>query len=171
MKRLIPFLLLLISPSILVAQSKKVRIYAYQQQVIPGLRQITIDESGQTREIPNKIQPRTFLYLEAPRDLKIDPKHVWIDGKLFGVRVSTPQLPVVIPNTAIPSNPPDTLVRKTSNLVMQLEQVTDVAAFTPSGTAQRKMKSNRIVLHTIENGKNCYYYQNSIKILDPVALQ
>ncbi len=171
MKGLIPILFILFSPSILVAQSKKVKIYAYQQEVLPGVRKITIDESGQTKEIPNKIQPRTFIYLEAPRDKKIDPKHIWIDGKLFGVSVSTPQLPVVLFNTAVPGQAPDTLARRTNNLLLQLEPVTDVAAFTPSSAAKKKMKSNKIVLHTIENGKNCYYYQNSIKILDPVALQ
>jgi hypothetical protein len=171
MKGILLILLLFFAPLLILAQSKKVKVYAYQQEVLPGTRQITIDESGRTHEIPNRIPSRTFIYVEAPRSLKMEAKHMWINGKLYGVRTSTPQLPVVIPNTSIPSNPPDTLVRKTDNLVLQLEPVSDVAAFIPSSTARKKMKTNKIVLHTIENGRNCYYYQNNIKILDPVALQ
>jgi len=171
MKGIIPIFLILFFPAFLVAQSKKVKIYAYQQEVLPGITKTSIDESGQMKEIPNKTRPRTFIYLEAPRDKKIDPKHIWIDGKLFGVSVSTPQLPVVMFNAALPGKAPDTLAHKTNNLVIQLEPVTDVAVFTPSSAAKKKMKSNKIVLHTIENGKNCYYYLDSIKILDPVVLQ
>ena len=171
MRGLLAFAFLLIVPAGMMAQSKKVKIYAYQQEVLPGVRKTSIEESGQTKEIPNKTRPKTFIYLEAPRDKKIDPKHIWINGKLFGVNVSTPQLPVVLINTAIPKKAPDTLARKTNNLVIQLEPVMDVPAFTPSSAAKKKMKSNKIVLHTIENGKNCYYYLKSIKILDPVALQ
>lgn len=171
MKGIISIFLLLVFPLMMVAQSKKVKLYAFQQEVLPGVRKTSIDESGQTKEIPNKIRPRIFIYLEAPRDKKIDPKHIWINGKLFGVNVSTPQLPVVLFNTTIPGKAPDTLARQTNNRVIQVEPVTDVAAFTPSSAAKKKMKSNKIVLHTIENGKNCYYYLDSIKILDPVALQ
>ena len=169
MKSLLPILLIVLHPSLLPAQ--KVKIHAYEQQVLSGVRKVTIDESGHGREIPNKIPARTFIYLEAPRDKKIEPKHVWINGKLYGVRVSTPTLPVIMQNFTVPSKAADTLVPKTSKQVLQLEPITDVDQFMPSKAAQRKMKSNKLVVHTIENGKNCYYYQNSIKMLDPVALQ
>ena len=171
MKGLLIILSILMFPTILSAQSKKVKIYAYQQQVLPGVRAITIDESGETKEVPKKMAVSNLIYIEAPAGKKIEPKHIWIDGKLYGLKTSIPQLPVIMHNAALPSKKPDTLVRLTEKAVMQLQPVTDSSAFNPSGAAKKKMKSHQVVLHTIENGKNCYYYLEHIKILDPVALQ
>ena len=170
MKNILAIFFLIFS-GISFAQSKKVKIYAYQQQVLPGVRAVTIDESGETREVPKKIPARNFIYIEAPADKKIEPKHIWIDGKLFGLRTSVPQLPVLMSNPTIPSKKADTLVRLTKNAVMQLEPVADSDPFNPSPAAKKKMKTHQVVLHTLENGRNCYYYLEQIKILDPVALQ
>jgi len=153
------------------AQSKKLKVYAYQQQVLPGVKASTIDESGLTKEIPNKIPPRNFIYIEAPKGKDIQPKHIWINGKLFGLRTSVPQLPVVMYNSMIPSKKADTLVGFTDKAVMQLEPVADSVQFKPSTAAKKKLTTHQVVLHTLENGKNCYYYLEQIKILDPVALQ
>ncbi len=170
MRNVLAILFLMISV-ISCAQSKKVKVYAYQQQVLPGVRATTIDESGVTKEIPNEIPPRTFIYIEAPKGKDVQPKHIWINGKLFGLRTSIPQLPVVMYNAAIPSKKADTLVGLTDKGVMQLEPVTDSVQFKPSRAANKKLTTHQVVLHTLENGKNCYYYLEQIKILDPVALQ
>jgi len=78
---------------------------------------------------------------------------------------------VIMHNPNLPSKKADTLVRLTENMVMQLQPVTDSSAFNPSAAAKKKMKTHQVVLHTLENGRNCYYYLEQIKILDPVALQ
>ena len=153
------------------AQSKKVRVYAYQQSVLPGTRQITIDESGAAKEAAPKVSNNTLLYVEIPQNKNVDPKHVWINGKLFNVKTSTSTSPVIIPNTLHPGKPADTLVHSTTNVVLQLTPSPSAETFNPSSTAKRKMKSNELVLHTIEDGKDCYYYVEHIKKLDPVALQ
>jgi hypothetical protein len=170
MKNLLAIFFLIFS-AISCAQSKKVKIYAYQQQVLPGVRAITVDESGVTNEVSKKMVANNFIYIEAPVDKKIEPKHIWIDGKLYGLKTSIPQLPVVMHNATLPSKKGDTLVRLTEKAVMQLQPVADSSVFSPSASAKKKMKSHQVVLHTIENGKNCYYYLERIKILDPVALQ
>jgi hypothetical protein len=148
-----------------------VKLYAYQQQTLPGMRQVTIDESGITKEPPPKITASNFIYLETSSTRKIDPKHVWINGKLFDVKTADPSLPVVIYNNSIPGKKADTLVRATGKKVIQLIPSPANETFNPTAKAKRKIKSNQLVLHTIENGKNCYYYVEHIKILDPVALQ
>ena len=153
------------------AQSKRIMLHAYQQAVLPGVQRTTIDESGATKVAPLKTNTNTFLYLEFPSSKKIDPKHVWINGKLYDLNASVPSLPVVIYNNAIPDKKPDTLLRASSSKVLQLTLAPSNGTFKPSSTAKRKMKSNEVVLHTIENGKNCYYYLEHIKELDPVALQ
>ncbi len=164
------FALVIALPSFLLAQ-KKVKVYAYQQQVVPGVRNITIDESGTTKEIPNKMSPNTFIYLEAPGSKSIEAKHVWLNGHLFDVKTEKANVPVVMYNNSIPSKKPDTLVHATSNRVWQLSPITTSESFNPSAKAKRKMKTQQLVLHTIENGRNCYYYVDHIKILDPVVLQ
>ena len=172
MKSILAIFFLIIS-AISCAQSKKLKVYAYQQQVLPGVRAITIDESGTTKEVPNKLPPNTFIYLEAPVGYKekIEPKHIWINGKLYEVKTTVANLPVIMHNSMIPNKKPDTLVRATENQVLHLQPVPADGQFNPSATAKKKMKTHQLVLHTIENGKNCYYYLESIKNLDPVALQ
>jgi hypothetical protein len=171
MKGLIIFLSVVMMPAVLSAQSKKVKVYAFQQGVIPGRRNTTIDESGKTSETPPKVTNNTLLYLEIPHNKKVDPKHVWINGKLFDLKTSIATSPVIIGNTTYPGKKADTLVRSTTNTVLQLTPSSASGTFNASSAAKRKMKSNDIVLHTVENGKNCYYYVQHIKKLDPVVLQ
>ena len=171
MKKVIILLCIAGLPATLLAQSKKVKVYAYQQDVLPGVRKTTIDESGNTKEVPAKMNVNTFLYLQIPSGKNVDPKHVWLDGKLYDVKTSTPTLPVVMYNSSIPGKKPDTLVHATSNKVLQLSLAPASDTFKPSSTAKKKMKSNELVVHTIEMGKNCYYYVDHVKKLDPVALQ
>jgi len=164
-------LIALVMPATLFAQSKKVRIHAYQQPVMSGTRNITIEEKGVMKEVPKKVNPNIFIYLEAPPSMDIQPQHVWINGKMYAVRATDAQSPVVMNNNTVPGKKADTLVRLTGNRVVQLTPDATTAEFVPSKTAQKKMKKNELVLHTVEYGKNCYYYLSHIKVLDPVALQ
>src|SRR5689334_17543205 len=120
MKGLIIFLSAVIMPAILFAQSKKVKLYAFQQAVLPGTRPITIDESGKTSEATPKVSSNTFLYLEIPHNKKVDPKHVWINGKMYDLKISSTSSPVVMQRTVNPGKKADTLVHYTSNTVLQL---------------------------------------------------
>ena len=171
MKRII-VLSFLIVPLLLVAQSKSVRLFAYQQEVLPGVKSVTIDETGNTREAPNKrVAPNYFIYVEVPAGKEMQPQHVWIKGKLYDVKTESRESPIVMHSTLFPSKVPDTLVHRTSNNIFQLNPMPSSSVFTPSKTAKNKMKNYQLVLHTIEKGKNCYYYLDGIQILEPVALQ
>lgn len=171
MRVLLPFLMVLVSFLAFSQANKKVRIHAYEQQVLPGVRRVTVDESGNQREVPQKKIVHYFIYLEAPASKKIDPKHIWIRGKLYSIKVEKPKLPVVINNLSFPNKAADTLIRQTPDPVIQLVPSTPADAFAATNSVKRKMKKNAIVLHTIENGKDCYYYLEGIKTLDPMALQ
>ena len=171
MKRLLPIMLLLLAPVFLLAQIKKVKLYAYQQAVLPGAVKTTIDESGNSKAPPPKTSSSNFIYLEAPSMKKIEPLHIWIKGELYDLRTEKPKLPVLMQYVALPLKKTDTLVKATSNPVMQLLPVPAKNGFTPSAAVKKKIRSNEIVVHTIEKGKNCYYYLDRIKILEPVALQ
>jgi hypothetical protein len=171
MKEILFGLIVLITPVTLLAQSKKVRLHAYQQPVMSGTRNITVEEKGVMKEVPKKVNPNIFIYLEAPPSMDIQPEHLWINGKLYSVRATDAQPPVVMYNNTVPGKKADTLVRLTGNRVVQLMPDATTAEFIPSKTAQKKMKKNELVLHTVEYGKNCYYYVQHIKLLEPVALQ
>ena len=172
MNKLLISICISVLTAVLLAQSKKVKIYAYQQQVIPGLRQTTIDETGTVKETPPKMSANSFIYLQIPPGKNVDAKHVWVNGKLYDVKTaSVPSLPVVMYNTTIAGKKPDTLVHATSNKVIQISLVPASETFNPSSKVKKKIKSNELVLHTIESGKNCYYYVDHVKRLDPVALQ
>ena len=170
MKKLVAFTILLV-PFALMAQSKKVKLYAYQQDVRPGMRNITIDESGSTKEVPNKKMANYFIYVEVPAGKEMRPQHMWINGSLYDVKAEEAKSPVIMTSPNYPSRKADTLVRGTTNQLLQLTLVPTTSTFKASNTAKKKMKSNQFVLHTIEKGKNCYYYLDRIKILEPVALQ
>ena len=62
-------------------------------------------------------------------------------------------------------------MRQRLDPVIQLIPAAATDSFAATYSVKKKMKKNAIVLHTIENGKDCYYYLEGIKSLDPVALQ
>ena len=78
--------------------NKKVKIYAYEQQVLSGVRKVTLDESGNQKEVPPKNIVHYYIYLEAPASKKIEAKHLWIRGKLYSINIEKPKLPVVVSN-------------------------------------------------------------------------
>ena len=170
MKKIIAFPVLLL-PLVMMAQSKKVKLYAYQQDVRPGIRNITIDESGATKEVPAKKMANYFVYVEVPAGKEMQPQHLWIKGSQYDVKIEDAKSPVIMTSPNYPSKKTDTLVRGTTNKLLQLTLVPPTSTFKASNSAAKKMKSNQLVLHTIEKGKNCYYYLDRIKILEPVALQ
>ena len=171
MRVLLPFLIVLASLAAFSQASKKVKIYAYEQQVLSGVRKVTIDESGNQKEVPAKNIVHYFIYLEAPASKNIEAKHLWIRGKLYSINVEKPKLPVVVNSLVFPVKSADTLVRQRLNPVIQLVPTIANDTFAATYSVKKKMKKNAIVLHTIENGKDCYYYLEGIKRLDPVAMQ
>ena len=153
MKKVLIFICIASIAAVSCGQSKKIQLHAYQQPVLSGVQRTTIDESQTIKTAPVEANTNTFLYLEFPSGKNIDPKHVWINGKLYDLKNSEPSLPVVIYNNNIAGKAPDTLIRTTSNKVLQLTPAPSTETFNPSSTAKRKMKSNEVVLHTIEDGK------------------
>ena len=120
---------------------------------------------------PPKKMANNFVYVEVPAGKEMQPQHLWINGSLYDVKVETTVSPVIMNHSMYPSQKADTLVRGTANKVLQLIPVPTTSTFNASKSAAKKMKSHQLVLHTIENGKNCYYYLDRIKNLEPVALQ
>ncbi|HKP31814.1 MAG TPA: hypothetical protein VJT83_03780 [Chitinophagaceae bacterium] len=171
MRVLLPFVLLFASFAVLGQANKKVKIYAYEQQVLPGVRKITLDESGKEKEVPPKNILHYFIFMEAPASKKVEAKHLWIRGKLYSINIEKPALPVVVNNLTYPTKKADTLVRQRLDPVVQLVPATATDNFAATYSVKKKMKKNAIVLHTVENGKDCYYYLEGIKRLDPVAMQ
>jgi hypothetical protein len=171
MRVLLPFIALLAFNVAFGQANKKVKIYAYEQQVLSGVRKISIDENGNQKEVPPKNISHYFIFLEAPASKKIEAKHLWIRGKLYSINIEKPKLPVVMNNLMYPSKKADTLVRQRLDPVIQLVPAAATDNFAATYSVKKKMKKNAIVLHTIENGKDCYYYLEGIKRLDPVAMQ
>src|SRR6476469_8191330 len=106
MKRIIAISFLIL-PTILLAQSKKVKLYAYQQDVRPGMRNISIDESGTTKEVPPKKMANNFIYVEVPAGKEMQPQHLWINGTLYDVKVENTTSPVIMSHPTYPSRKPD----------------------------------------------------------------
>ena len=158
-------------PVLLIAQSKKVKLYAYQQDVRTGMRNITIDETGKTKEAPAKKMANNFIYVEVPTGKEMQPQHLWINGVLYDAKVENATSPIIMNHPTFPSRKSDTLVGSTTNKLLQLIPVPTTSTFKVSKSVAKKMQSHQLVLHTIESGKNCYYYLDRIKILEPVALQ
>ncbi len=172
MKSILQIIALMVLPSLLFAQkSKKVKLYGYQQPVLQGTQRKTVDESGQTKELPAKTSANYLLYLDVPANIKVDPKHIWIKGKLYGVKTELVNSPVVIKNTVITGKKTDTLVKSSSGSVLLMTLLPLDTQPSTSNSVRKKIKANEIALHTIENGRNCYYYLPALKVLDPVALQ
>jgi len=171
MKPFLAFVLIIASVASFAQANKKVKLYAYEQRVLPGVRKVTIDENGVQREAKPKTFSHYYIYLEAPSSKKVEVKHIWIRGKQQNVTVEKPTLPAVVYNISMPGRKADTLVRQRLNPVLQIVPSPASDSFQVSYAVRQKMKKNEIVVHTIENGKDCFYYLESIKMLDPLALQ
>lgn len=171
MKKLIPVIL----ASLVVcscASQKNTRLYAYRQAMLGGpAPQVITDEKGNQRQVPAPERVTIFIYLESPAS-NVQAKEIWIKKKVYSVKETiVVATPVVMANTSLPLNKPDTLVRATRNKVLQLVIGPEMKAPGVSASTQKKIKGNEIVVRCMVNGKEQYFSAASIKNLAPVALQ
>ena len=170
MKQLILFISIAIVPGISFAQSK-VKVFAYKQAALPATRKTTIEEGGQPKTLPPKPSFSHLIYLTVPTKKDVQPKHAWLNGKWYSLTATTKSSPVVLSHPSLPAIRTDTLVKSTAGTVLQLALHESADTFDPPGKVKSKMKSNELVVHTIEKGKDCYYYIKALKSLEPEVLQ
>jgi len=154
------------------ASQKNTKVYAYRQAMIGGAApRVVTDEKGNQRELPAPERVNLFFYLESPAS-DVQVKEIWLKQKPYAVKeVIVVTTPVVMTNTTIPLNRPDTLVGSTKNKVLQLVIGPEVPPPTVSPAAQKKITGNEVVVRCMLNGREQYYSVSSIKNLPPVALQ
>lgn len=170
MKKIIPVILASLI-AIGCAAQKNTKLYAYRQAVLGGpAPQVFTDEKGNQREVPRPERVNFFIYLESPAS-DVQVKEIWLKQKAYAVKETlVVATPVVMENTALPLNKPDTLVRATRNKVWQLVPG-DQAKPAVSAATQKKIRGNAVVVRCVVNGKEQYFTAASIKELAPLALQ
>ena len=175
MKKAIAIVCLILSGATLSAQDKCpiVKGYAYQRTTLPGtIPKGVVDEQGREVKRPAKHMVTQYFYLETRPGESFDLQRIWVKGKPYEVKMKTvEQTPVLIAKTSVGSKyRSDTLVKQTRNNVMKLnvQQPIDMKA---GSKLARKIKRSDIVVEYSWNGKVLYFEIDTIKILEPLALQ
>ena len=144
------------------------RAYAFEREILPGMVQSVTDKNGNIIETPVSPKADYFIYLETGPVRSIDVKNIWINEVNYdaGLRIVN-KTPVILGIHPGPGNA-DTLVKKTSNKVweVQVKQKSDKKM--PIALEQSKSK---IVIACLNNGKVFYYTLDQIKKLRPLSAQ
>src|SRR5215211_2849795 len=167
------YIILILFFTVSIAQAQNnVRLYAYTQDVTPGIAAKERDQDG---KIIKKTTDKTyhyFMYLASSSKSKIYPVALWIKGEQVGVKseaVNT--IPVVLTTDNGTLQPNEViLVPKTKAKVFQLTG-------TSGGTSKEFPKAktlsntNELVLVYKLNGKFYYASQKKFAELSPSTLQ
>jgi hypothetical protein len=150
-----------------------VKGYAYQRTVLPGMiPKGVIDEQG--REVKQTPQQKVsrYFFLETKPNETIGLKRIWVNGKPHSVEATNvKQTPVTLAKTSVGSKQRvDTLVQQTSNTVLRLN-VKETAETQAVSKPPRQIKRSEVVVEYQWNGKTRYFKIDTIKILEPLALQ
>lgn len=149
-------------------------VYAYKQASTPGVRPVSVDDSGNPVTPERKQTFNYWFYIEySPQD-SISVKDIWISGKRFHVKAEPVTVTPVIKLNYAGNINPDTirLVPSTGNKVILIY---------PSGENinpdqySKKMRAeqarNELVIGFQRNGKNYFTSKKSIRVLDPEIRQ
>lgn len=171
MKANLLFILLLITGSAVFCQPA-IKIYAFEQDVLPGTIPVGKDENGNpVRKAADKKNYRVFLSFK--NSYSIEPVQVFIRGKSFAIKeVEMKTTPVNYVNNNIPQNPQTIeLVPATKNKVIQVQVIQKVADNKKSNTIKKMVEKNDVVIIYLWKKKKYYLALQKLKKLEPVANQ
>ena len=165
-------LLFTVIPALAQKQCSRVKGYAYQRSVLPGMiPQRSIEEDGSVKAAQPPA-PNFYFYVEFPSNKQLTAVRAWIRGKAYNITVSpVGEVPVVIPKTPLGNQPRmDTLVGKTNNNLLRIQPTSPIEVRS-SGRLQKRISTNELVIEYEMNDKDYVLLISTIKKLEPLALQ
>ena len=172
LKVLSTFLASILLLSCAAQRADGIKIFAYRQVMLGGpAPPVTIDEKGNMKEIPMKERAEYFIYVVMSPSANVKVVDLWVRKDFYAAATGEVATPVVMVTPAMLNASPDTLVKKTSDKVLQVLRVPPKDTVKPSRSLQKKINANELVVHYVVNGKHYYHTVPAIKNLPPVALQ
>jgi hypothetical protein len=173
MKHVLLFTVLLLAAFPYILAQTKPGGYAYSQEVIPGIRAArTIDEKGNITETAPKSSPHYLLYITASSASPVSVTKAWINGKLFNASAEKISAPVILKNPSLPGDKGDTLIGVSKKNLWQVQlKGEDAAKAATTGSLQKAISRNAVVIAYQRNGKSGLICLKSIKKLPAVSLQ
>jgi hypothetical protein len=142
-----------------------VKVYAFEQDVIPGNIPVVTDENGNAVK-KDWIRKEYRIFLSFRNSYKIAPAKIFIKGKAFDIgSANTVSSPVQFTN--IPDQKKITLVAKTSNKIVELEKGNEAAKKTYTATLKKLIDKNDVVIVYTWKGKNYYASVKELRKLEP----
>jgi hypothetical protein len=169
MKTKLLFILLLITGSSVFCQPA-IKVYAYEQDVLPGTIPVGTDENGNSiRKAADKKNYRVFLSFKS--GFLISPVEIYIRGKSFSIKgVETKKTPVGYINNNIPPKPETIeLVPATKNKVVQLQVGDEPQESKRSSHLKKLTEKNEVVIEYLLKKKRYFLTVQKLRKLEPVA--
>jgi len=162
-------ILLIISSLGLFSQTKTslIKGHAYLRESTPGIIPKTIDEDGkELAETVHSIKSYQ-LFLEYKKGTTIKPSMIWINGIAYRVKMEKIKTTPVLfkTSTGADNYETDTLVKKTSNQVMQLWIDGEI------NLPPKVFDKGKISVEYYYKGKSYLYTFKEIKKIAPQILQ
>ncbi|MFI5133003.1 MAG: hypothetical protein ACHQEB_01640 [Chitinophagales bacterium] len=175
MKRILLLLLVFFSGGSIISAQKTpiINLYAFSQQVLPGMRQSSIaqENGGEIKQAPvEKIN--YFFYAEQTRSSKVIINAIWVKGKKYAAKTDsiskTPVEITIIDSTSKPEK--ITLVPASVNKILLIIPAgSPETAAQPSGSLKKLVKKSELVVVYQWKGEIYYSTVQKIKKLGPFA--
>jgi len=146
-----------------------VKLFAFEQDNVPGTKPVVKDENGNTvRKVA--AMKNYFIYLSFNKSYNISPTQVFVKGKPLIIRtVSSQSTPIEHVNSNIPNKPAKTvLVPATTNKVLQLHVNELEELSTKTNDIKKLTDKNDVVVVYSWKSKKYYAAMSKIKKLEPV---
>jgi hypothetical protein len=146
------------------------KVHVFVRESLPGIQPRVIDEDGSQKTKPAKNSKSYLIYMEYKKGALVKPSLLWLDGVPYKVKSKIVTSPVVWQrsNEAGDGYTTDTLIRKTSHALMELELNGQMI---PAPRNRQKKPADAFVLEYNYNSRIYFYPVKDFKKLSPVILQ
>ena len=149
-----------------------IKVYAFEQDVLPGTVPVGTDENGNPIKRPAN-KENYLIFLSYKKNCIVTPSQVFIKGAAYNVEAVTVQkTPVESIDRNIPGQPKKTiLVDVTSNKVVQTQLSEMPVEAKPTSAIKKWVKENEVVIVYLWKKKKYYLKVKKFKKLAPIANQ
>ncbi len=148
-----------------------IKIYAYSQATLKGVKQGGIIEEGGTEVKQSSAQNiNYYFYVEHRAKEKFSVSFLWINGKSYQVKTDTiRQTPVEGNADAAMNSKRKVLVPATKNKVLLIIPGAELNCTTNSSYLKKQLLKGELLIIYKWKGKTYYHTVPKIKVLEPVA--
>jgi hypothetical protein len=166
------FILLAFTSAAIGQKLPVIKVYAYSQATLKGVKQGGIIEEGGTEVKQSSAQNiNYYVYIEYRAKEKFSVFSLWINGKSYKVKTDTIRQTPVEGNVgeASMNSKRNILVPATKNKVLLVIPGAELSTSIKSSSLKKQLLKGELLIIYKWKGKTYYHTVPKIKVLEPVA--